>query len=77
MAGPPTGRTRRAVLILGASTIVNIDDGSFSVLLAVQYKPTENLELRWLANIQRGRTWTEYGERPADVRVELRARYYF
>jgi hypothetical protein len=43
----------------------------------VQYKPTENLELRWLANIQRGGTWTEFGEKPANVRVELRARYYF
>ena len=64
-------------LTLGASTIVNVDDGSFSVLPEVQYKPTENLELRWLANIQRGGTWTEFGEKPADVRVELRARYYF
>jgi hypothetical protein len=64
-------------LTLGASTIVNVDDGSFSVLPEVQYKPTENLELRWLANIQRGGSWTEFGEKPADVRVELRARYYF
>jgi hypothetical protein len=64
-------------LTLGASTIVNVDDGSFSVLPEVQYKPTENLELRWLANIRRGGTWTEFGEKPADVRVELRARYYF
>jgi hypothetical protein len=64
-------------LTLGASTIVNVDDGSFSLLPEVQYKPTENLELRWLTNIQRGRTWTEFGEKPADVRVELRARYYF
>jgi hypothetical protein len=64
-------------LTLGASTIVNVDDGSFSVLPEVQYKPTENLELRWLANIQRGGTWTEFGEKPADVRVELRLRYYF
>jgi hypothetical protein len=43
----------------------------------VQYKPTDNLELRWLANIQRGRTWTEFGEKPVDARVELRARCYF
>jgi hypothetical protein len=64
-------------LTLGASTIVNLDDGSFSLLPEVQYKPTENLELRWLANIQRGGTRTEFGEKPADVRVELRARYYF
>ena len=64
-------------LTLGASAIVNVDDGSYSLLPEVQYKPTENLELRWLANIQRGGSWTEFGEKPADVRVELRARYYF
>ena len=56
---------------------MNVNDGSYSVLPEVQYKPTENLELRWLANIQRGGSWTEFGEKQADVRLELRARYYF
>jgi hypothetical protein len=64
-------------LTLGASAIVNVDDGSHSLLPEVQYKPTENLELRWLANIQRGGSRTEFGEKQADVRLELRARYYF
>jgi hypothetical protein len=64
-------------LTLGASTIVNADDGSYSLLPEVQYKPIENLELRWVANIQRGGSRTEFGEKQADVRFELRARYYF
>lgn len=64
-------------LTLGASAIVNINDGSYSLLPEVQYKPTENPELRWLANIQRGGAGTEFGEKQADVRVEFRARYYF
>jgi hypothetical protein len=64
-------------LTLGASAIANVDDGSYSLLPEVQYKPTENLELRWVANIQRGGARTEFGEKQADVRLELRARYYF
>ena len=64
-------------LTLGASAIVNVDDGSYTLLPEVQYKPAENLELRLLANIQRGGSWTEFGEKPADVRLELRVRYYF
>jgi hypothetical protein len=62
---------------LGAGAIVNLDDGSYSLLPEMQYKPTENLELRWVANIQRGGSRTEFGEKPADVRLELRVRYYF
>jgi hypothetical protein len=64
-------------LTLGASAIVNVDDGSYSLLPEVQYKPTENLELRWLTNIQRGGSRTDFGEKQADVRLELRLRYYF
>jgi hypothetical protein len=64
-------------LTIGASAIVAVDDGSYSLLPEVLYKPTENLELRWIANIQRGGSQTEFGEKPADVRLELRARYYF
>jgi len=64
-------------LTLGASAIANVDDGSYSLLPEVQYKPAENLELRWLASIQRGGARTDFGERQADIRLELRARYYF
>jgi hypothetical protein len=62
---------------LGASAIVNVDDGSLALLPEVQYRPTGNLELRGLAAIQRGGRGTEFGEKPADGRVELRVRYYF
>lgn len=64
-------------LTLGASGIVNAGDASFTLLPELQYKPAENLELRWLANIQRGGARTEFGEKQTDVRVELRLRYYF
>jgi hypothetical protein len=64
-------------LALGSSAIVNLDDGSYTVLPEVQYKATQNLELRWFANIQRGGSWTEFGEKQADLRLEVRARYYF
>jgi hypothetical protein len=64
-------------LTLGASAIVNVDDGSYSLLPELQYKPTENLELRWVANIQRGGSRTEFGEKQAAVRLEMRLRYYF
>ena len=50
-------------LALGASAIVNADDGSYSVLPEVQYKPVENRELRWLAHIQSGGAQTEVGEK--------------
>jgi hypothetical protein len=64
-------------LTLGASTIVNADDGSAALLPEAQYKPTDDLELRVLGNIQRGGSRTEFGEKPADVRLEFRVRYYF
>ena len=64
-------------LTVGGSAIVNADDGSYALLPEVQYRPTQNLELRWLANLQRGGARTEFGEKPADLRVEIRLRYYF
>jgi hypothetical protein len=64
-------------LTLGTSAIVNADDGSYSLLPEVQYKATENLELRCLANVQRGGAGTDFGEKQGDLRLELRIRYYF
>jgi hypothetical protein len=43
----------------------------------VQYKPTENLELRWVANIQRGGLANGIRRKQADARLELRVRHYF
>ena len=45
-------------LTLGTGAIVNLDDKSFSFLPEVQYQPAGILELRALANIQRGRSRT-------------------
>jgi len=64
-------------LSLGASAIVNVADGSVNLLPEVLYKPTANMELRWLGGIQYGGFHTEFGEKAADARFEIRARYYF
>jgi hypothetical protein len=62
---------------LGGSAIVNLDDGSYSLLPEAQYTPVENLQVRWLANIQRGGSRTEFGQKQAVLRLEVRVRYYF
>jgi hypothetical protein len=64
-------------LALGTGAIVNMDDGSFVVLPEVQYKAAQNLERRRLASLQRGGPRTEFGEKPADLRLEIRVRYSF
>jgi len=64
-------------LTIGASVIANLDDGSFALLPEVQYRPSGRAEVRVLATIQRGARRTEFGEKPADVRLELRVRYFF
>lgn len=59
------------------TAIVNERDGSFSLTQESLYKATTDLELRsqlgWIA----GRRGTDFGERQADLRWEIRARYYF
>ncbi|MBS0002049.1 MAG: hypothetical protein KFF45_03120, partial [Thioalkalivibrio sp.] len=62
---------------LGATAIVNLHDGSASVLPEVTYTGIRNLELRGrLAALTGGRD-TEFGERQNDWRLEIRARYRF
>ena len=57
--------------------IVNSEDWSYSLSLEVAYTGITNLELRPKAMIlARGRL-SEFGGKPYDYRVELRARYYF
>jgi len=41
------------------------------------YTGITNLDLRLKAGFIAGENLSEYGERPNDYRVELRARYYF
>jgi len=61
----------------GISSIVNLRDRSFSLIPEVQYSPKANLNLRFRAVFLVGDEGTEYGERPADYRLEIRARYFF
>jgi len=41
------------------------------------YTGIKNLDLRFKTSILRGDQYSEYGEKPYDYKVELRARYYF
>jgi hypothetical protein len=60
-----------------AFTIVNLDDGSYSLVGELLYTGFEDFELRLRAAANRGDRLTEFGEKPVDARVELRARWYF
>lgn len=59
------------------TTIVNLDDGSFSLIGELLYTGFGDFELRLRAAANRGDRLTEYGEKPVDERVELRARWHF
>jgi hypothetical protein len=60
-----------------ATTIVNLDDGSYSVIGELAYTGFKDIELRLRAAFNRGERLTEFGEKPVDARYELRLRYYF
>jgi hypothetical protein len=60
-----------------ATTIVNLDDGSYSLIGELAYTGFKDVELRLRAAANRGDRLTEFGEKPVDARVELRARWYF
>ncbi len=57
--------------------IVNLEDGSFNLTPELLYKGITNLELRLRGSLIFGTTKSDFGERPNDGRVELRARYFF
>ncbi|MBP1715143.1 MAG: hypothetical protein H6Q42_3346 [Deltaproteobacteria bacterium] len=59
------------------TTIVNLNDSSFSITPEVAYTGITNLELRLKAMVLVGGKETEFGEKPNDYRIEFRARYYF
>jgi hypothetical protein len=59
------------------TTIVNLNDSSFSITPEVAYTGITNLELRLKAMILVGGKETEFGEKPNDYRIEFRVRYYF
>ena len=59
------------------TTIVNLNDSSFSIAPEVAYTGVTNLDLRLKATFLIGGRETEFGEKPNAYRIELRARYYF
>jgi hypothetical protein len=61
----------------GATTVVNLDDGSYSLIGELLYTGFGDLELRLRAAVNRGGRLTEYGEKPVDARLELRLRWHF
>lgn len=59
------------------TTIYNIDDKSFTLTPELLYNPVTNLELRFRTVLNFGGEYSEFGEKPADYRLEFRMRYYF
>jgi hypothetical protein len=57
--------------------IANLEDQSYSLTPELLYTGVNNLELRLKAYILQGDAYTEFGEKPNDNRLEVRARYYF
>jgi len=54
------------------TSIVNLTDGSFNIIPELVYSPVTHLEVRLRGVGLFGGPGTEYGERPNDVRLELR-----
>ncbi|OHD67917.1 MAG: hypothetical protein A2W19_06620 [Spirochaetes bacterium RBG_16_49_21] len=59
------------------TVMFNIDDLSFSLTPELLYTGVNNLELRFRYAFLWGGRNSEFGEKPADHRWDLRARYYF
>ena len=60
-----------------ATTIVNLDDGSTSIIGELLYTGFGDFEIRLRAAFNRGERLTEFGEKPVDERMELRVRWHF
>jgi len=59
------------------TTIMNLNDQSFSISPELLYTGIKNLEIRLRAIGLLGGKWTEFREKQNDYRLELRVRYYF
>jgi len=57
--------------------ICGINDRSFTISPELNYNPATNLKFRFKLVFNIGPRFSEFGERPADFRTEIRARYYF
>jgi hypothetical protein len=60
-----------------ATTIVNLDDGSYSLIGELLYTGFGDFEVRLRAAFNRGSRLTEFGEKPVSERLELRVRWHF
>jgi len=58
-------------------SIINLNDGSYSLTPELMYLPVSNLELRLRASFLSGKPDEEFGEKQNDYRLELRLRWYF
>jgi len=59
------------------TSIINLNDKSYSVVMELLYKPVTNLELRVKGSTIFGKQGSEFGEKQNDFRLEFRGRYYF
>jgi len=59
------------------TTILNLNDRSFTISPETTYTGLTNLEIRLKASFINGPNESEYGEKPFDFRLELRVGYYF
>ncbi len=59
------------------TTIINLQDHSYSLVPGLIYTGFENTELRLRAILNDGAHHTEFGEKLVETRVELRMRYFF
>jgi hypothetical protein len=60
-----------------ATTIVNLDDGSYSLIGELLYTGFGDFEVRLRAAVNVGERLTEFGEKPVEERLELRLRWHF
>jgi hypothetical protein len=59
------------------TTILNLDDRSFSISPELLYTGITNFEVRLRGTALVGDRFSDFGEKPNDARLELRVRYYF
>ena len=59
------------------TTIMNLDDRSFQISPELLYTGFTNWEFRLKGIALVGQEGTDFGEKPNDYRIELRARYFF
>ena len=59
------------------TTIMNLDDRSFSISPELLYEGIKNWEFRLKGMALVGHKGTDFGEKQNDYRIEFRVRYYF